>query len=141
MKRFWVGIVVLLSVGCSKGPPAQVGGNWSGAYDITAATTNLNVQLKQDGDRLTGEYMAAQLSAQIGFDGKLKGVVNGEEIVCTLYVPDDAQKRYGYKGDMELKCILATEDNEPILKGWTIRYDGDQKRAMETLLSKAGRGE
>jgi len=55
--------------------PADVAGNWALTVETTAGTGNPSVELKQDGETLTGNY-----SSQVFGEQKVTGTIKGNAI-------------------------------------------------------------
>lgn len=132
---FVIFVILLLVTGCSQGPPAQVAGNWSGGYDLTAVVTKVELTLEQKGDELTGQYQAYEMASQTGLSGAVMGKVSGPNVTLDLVVPEELKTKRGWS-DLEMKLILTEEDGQPVLKGWTHRYEKSVKQRLETLLSR-----
>lgn len=134
VKRFWLPVVLLIMCGCSQ-TPRDVSGPWGGAYDITAVVTKVELELKQDGSRLSGEYSAFEPSSMFGFGGAVEGHVSGSDVFLTLQV-DQETKEKKRLSDLEFKGVVKEEDGQLVINGWTTSNYNGSKKVMETLFTK-----
>jgi hypothetical protein len=66
---------LLLAHGAPQGKPVNVAGNWALTVETTAGTGTPSVELKQDGETLTGNY-----SSQVFGEQKVTGTIKGNAI-------------------------------------------------------------
>jgi len=132
--RISILLLAVILCGCSS-PSRDMTGFWGGAYDITANVTKVELQLKQDGAKLSGEYSAFEPATMSGFAGAVEGRISGNEVFLTFKV-DQETKGKKRLSDLEFKGVVKEEEGQVIINGWTTsNYEGS-KKVMETLFTK-----
>ena len=135
-KKIFFVLLILLLCGCAKKPPEKVAGYWTGALDVTVSPMLVALDLKQDGDKLSGEFSLSNMQARIGFAGKIEGKVDGDGVDFNLIVPDAEKKELKWS-DLQFKGIVTVEEGERVLKGWVKREANGKKDNMESIFSPA----
>ncbi len=122
MKKLFL---ALLLAGCmNSAPPSDVKGKWVGWAEPSMDTkTGLTLDIAQDGNKITGNYEASQVSNMGGEEktkGTFTGTVSGDEISikfgkCEM---DDVDQ------DVDVPLKLTKEDAKQVLAGVYLHEGG-----------------
>lgn len=123
MKKLMLTAIVLLVVGCSSAPPADVKGKWVGWCEPAMDTkTGLALDISQEGPDIKGSFEATQVS-NLGGEEKSQGTFTGKVSGPDLTIKFSKCDFNDVDAEVDVPLKLSTEDGKQVLAG-IIMHEG-----------------